>query len=128
MVCVHPLIVGLPRLPLATEIQPVIHRERVVPVTEHVEQHNVEHIAGNTIHTREVVYEQDQYQTRGLGQEFQQQQSTVYQQQSLNQQSTVSALPMFNPPVTGTPYGLANSQAGTARTGKRHHHGVFHRN
>ena len=39
------------------EIQPIIHRERVVPVVERTEQHITQHITEPTVHTHEVIYE-----------------------------------------------------------------------
>jgi len=39
------------------EVQPIIHRERVVPVSERVETHLMQRVAEPTIHTHEVVHE-----------------------------------------------------------------------
>jgi len=149
-----PLVQEQIRTNVVNEIQPVIHREIAVPVVERQEQHLSQRVSGDTIHTREVIYEQAPlasgagFRSTGssylgaqaplAGQQFQQThqqtgfapQGGIYQttaggNHALHQAGT-SHTPLYNPPVMGTPYGSSATTGG--RTGHGHHHGVFHRN
>ena len=145
-----PLVQDAVHTNVVNEIQPVIHRERVVPVVQRAEQHFTEHVSGGTVHTHEVVYENGG--SRGLDASgfglnnssgfIQQQQSFQqvaqpmigqgsYTQQPIGMAYTTQAVPLYPAPMMGTPYGSSSTVAGAplgAKTGKRHHHGVLHRN
>lgn len=58
----------------------------------------------------------------------------TYTQQPIGMSYTTQAVPLFPAPMAGTPYGSHVMGVGSApaaagaKTGKRHHHGVLHRN
>jgi len=108
------------------EVQPVIHRERVVPVVERSERHMMERVDGGTVHTHEVVFEGGQGYQQQAQPQYAQQAFPTINNQPIGMMQQTQSVPLYAPPM-GVPYGR-DGTTGNAKTGKRHHHGVLHRN